>query len=232
MNYNYYRGLIFTGLEEYEKAKHCFKLAIDTPYHTLHVVQVCAFKKLVLLTWLTSTHNPNDNEHKSVRVSIRSFLSSKGITGRHLEEAGGSYCKAENINNFFIISHFDEILKDTNLGLVKQVIKKLRNEVLESLTQTNTMLSLKEIEERLDGHREFHTIKEEQEKEEALRSLKDRVMEEAGADLKYYDEDLHTVLMKMIKKGHIKAKIDMSKNIVVFAEENTELKVSYLVSSN
>jgi len=224
MNYNFYRGLIFTGLEEYEKAKHCFKLVTDTPYHALHILQVNAFKKLVLLIWLTSTHNPNDTEHKSVRVQIRSLLASKGILGKHLEESCEVYCKAENIDNFFIILNEDEITKDINHGLVKQVIKKLRNEVIESLTQTNTMLSIDEIQERLEAHREFCNMKEEQEKEMTLKNLKDKVMEEVGRDYSYHDEDLNTVLIKMIKSGKIKAKIDMSKNIVVFAEEDTSIQ--------
>lgn len=85
MNYNYYRGLLFTGLDKFEEAKHCFQLVLDTPYQILHILQVSAFKKLSLLIWLTSKHNPNDNEHKSVRVAIRSLINSKGMTGKHLE---------------------------------------------------------------------------------------------------------------------------------------------------
>lgn len=224
MNYNYFRGMIFTGLEEYEKAKHCFQLVLDTPFHSLHILQVNAFKKLVLLLWLTSTHNPNDNEHKSVRVAIKSVLHSKGMLGKHLEDACYTYSKAENINNFFIVLNHEEIEKDVNMGLVKQVIKKLRNEVIESLSQTNTMLGMDEIEERLRLHREFCDVREEQEKTDVLRKLKDKVMEEAGLGLSYNDEDAHTVLVKMIKSGRIKAQIDMKKKIVVFAEEQVTIK--------
>lgn len=223
MNYNYYRGLIFTGLEKYDQAKHCFQLVLDTPYHACHILQVNAFKKLVLLIWLTSTHNPNDTEHKSVRLSIKSVVHSKGVMGKHLEESCYNYCKAERINNFFIVCNKEEIEKDINMGLVKQVIKKLRNEILESLTQTNTMLGIGEIGERLASHREFLDVQEEQEKNETLKKLKDKIMD-SGDELTYKDEDLHTVLFKMIKDGRIKAKIDMAKNIVVFAEEDTTVQ--------
>jgi hypothetical protein len=164
MNYNYYRGLIFTALEDYDQAKHSFKLVIDTPFHALHIVQVNAFKKLVLLIWLTSTPNLNDNEHKSVRLEVKAIVHSKGLLGKHLEEACINYGKADCIHNFFIFQNYDEIIKDTNLGLVKQVIKKLRNEVIESITLTNTMLGIDEIEARLKNHREFCDVREEQEK--------------------------------------------------------------------
>ena len=118
----------------------------------------------------------------------------------------------------------DEILKDTNLGLVKQVIKKIRNEVIESLSQTNTMLEIKEIEERLKVHRHLCDAIEENQKKEALHSLKDQVMSDVQMDMSYDDEDLPTILIKLIKKGKVKARIDMKKQIVVFEDENTSIK--------
>jgi hypothetical protein len=45
-------------------------------------------------------------------------------------------------------------------------------------------------------------------------------MEESKLNLSYTDDDLHTILIKMIKTGRIRAKIDMAKNIVVFEDEN------------
>jgi len=91
MNYNYYRGLIYTALEDYDQAKHCFTLVLDTPYHTLHIVQICAFKKLALLIWLTSTHAINDDDHKAVKLDIKGVLMSKGMLGKQLEEMAEDY---------------------------------------------------------------------------------------------------------------------------------------------
>lgn len=224
MNYNYYRGLLFLGLEEYEQAKHCFKLVIDTPFSTVHILQIQAFKKLALLIWLTSTHNINDDEHKAIRVEIKGVLLAKGVLGKYLEDLCEDYCKAESINNFFIIQNYDSIVKDTNMGLVKQVIKKLRNEVIESMTQTNTMLTIQEIDERLSQHREFCDIFEETQKTNVLKQFKDVVMEDCKLDLDYKDDDLSTILIKMIKSGKIKAKIHMKKKIVVFEDENISLQ--------
>lgn len=232
MNYNYYRGLIYTGLEDYTKAKHCFQLVLDTPYPNLHILQVMAFKKLLLLIWLTSTHDPNDSDHTGVKLAIKQVLSSKGMMGRHLDQTCQAYIKADSINNFFIMGHEDEIVKDGNMGLVKLVIKKLRNEVLESLSQTNTMLGINEISDRLKTHREFCDLKEEEEKNNVLRKLKDKFMEDSEKELSYDDEDVHTVLLKMIKKGKLHAKIDTKKtissssegssnNVVVFEEDES-----------
>ena len=224
MNYNYYRGLIFTGLEDYDKAMHCFQLVLDTPTVSLHVLQVNAFKKLVLLTWLTSTHNPNDSEHKNLKVGIKKFVISKGITGRYIESMCSTYCKVDSINNFFILLNQEEITKDINLGLVKKVISKLRNEVLESLAQTNTVLGIEELSERIENHRKFMDLREEQDKLEMFKKLKDKVMLDADFDLTYRDDDAHVALVKMIKSGRISAKIDMARNVIVFDEENADVK--------
>ena len=224
MNYNYYRGLIFTGLEDYEKAKHWFQLVLETPTTTLHILQVNAFKKLVLLIWLTSTHNPNDSEHKNLKVSIKTLLLSKGIFGKHLESLCSTYSKADSINNFFILLNQEEIRKDINLGLVKKVINKLRNEILESLAQTNTVLGIEELSEKLENHRKFLDFREEQDKVEMFKKLKDKLMVDVDFDMSYRDDDVHTVLLKMIKNGKIRAKIDTSKNIVAFDEENVDIK--------
>lgn len=86
------------------------------------------------------------------------------------------------------------------------------------------MLGIDEIEERLRLHREFCDVREEQEKSDVLRKLKDKIMEETGLDLNYNDEDVHTVLVKMIKSGRIKAQIDMKKKIIVFAEEQVTIR--------
>mmetsp|Transcript_28528 Transcript_28528/g.25254 ORF Transcript_28528/g.25254 Transcript_28528/m.25254 type:complete len:341 (+) Transcript_28528:1-1023(+) len=224
MNYNYYRGLIFLALEDYEQAKHSFKLVIETPYHILHIVQICAFKKFALLTWLTSTHNINDSDHKAVRIEIKGVLYSKGMLGKQMEEITEDYCKAESINNFFIMQNQDEILKDTNLGLVKQVIKKIRNEVIESLTQTNTMLEIKEIEQRLDHHRKLCSVVEEEQKTAILSGLKGFGMEEVKMESSYEDDDLPAILLKYVKNGKIQAKIDMEKQTVIFEDENTSIQ--------
>lgn len=191
---------------------------------SLHVLQVNAFKKLVLLTWLTSTHNPNDSEHKNLKVGIKKFVISKGITGRHIESMCSTYCKADSINNFFILLNQEEITKDINLGLVKKVISKLRNEVLESLAQTNTVLGIEELSERIENHRKFMDLREEQDKLEMFKKLKDKVMLDADFDLTYRDDDAHAALVKMIKSGRISAKIDMARNVVVFDEENADVK--------
>jgi hypothetical protein len=227
MSYNYYRGLLFIGLEEYSEAKHCFQLVLDTPYQKLHINQVMAFKKTCLLIWLTSTHNIQDDDHKAVRLEIRNVLQSKGVLGKQLEQVAEEYCKAESINNFFIFSNSHSIEKDTNMGLVKQVIKKIRNEVLESMTQTNTMLTLDEINDRLAIHRAGCDAFEENQKSQGLQDLQDAVMEDSKQELTYDDEDLHSVIIKMVKTGKINAKIDMTKQSVLF--DDKEISIHSLV---
>jgi hypothetical protein len=48
--YNYYRGLLFTGLKDYESAINCFKCAISQPSYILHSAALESYKKLALLS--------------------------------------------------------------------------------------------------------------------------------------------------------------------------------------
>jgi len=49
MAYNYYRGMLFTGLKKYAQAIECFKLAIALPTTIVHKVHLESYKKLVLV---------------------------------------------------------------------------------------------------------------------------------------------------------------------------------------
>lgn len=239
MNYNYYRGMLFVGLERFDEALHCFELVLDTPHPILHILQAQAFKKIILLKWLTSIHNPNDIENKGVRVSIRAVLSSKGMSGKHLEALCHNYSKAQNINNFFILCNSEEIIKDGNLGLIKQVVRKLRNDITH-LPKIYNMLDIQEVQKRLEGHRGMLDLAEEEEKrdivnakgvsgkalEEIIMKIQQSSMEDINSPVSLYggpDEDVMTVLTKMIKNGKIKAKIDLVKGIVAFDDEESDM---------
>lgn len=51
--YNYYRGMLFTGLKRFDDAMECFKLAISAPTALMHKIFTEAYKKLFLLSLLT-----------------------------------------------------------------------------------------------------------------------------------------------------------------------------------
>mmetsp|Transcript_23765 Transcript_23765/g.23684 ORF Transcript_23765/g.23684 Transcript_23765/m.23684 type:complete len:125 (-) Transcript_23765:44-418(-) len=69
---------------------------------------------------------------------------------------------------------------------------------------------------------------------ETLKQLKDVIMEDCKLELTYDDEDLNSILIKMIKSGKINAKIDMKKQIVVFDDKHTSIEalVKKLESQN
>jgi len=52
--YNYYRGLLFTGLNRFKEAIDCFKLAISQPSQITHKVFSESYKKLSILSLLVS----------------------------------------------------------------------------------------------------------------------------------------------------------------------------------
>ena len=54
MNYDYFRGLIFTGLDMFKEAIHSFRLVTQTPHQMCHEYQLQAAKKIILLHLLTA----------------------------------------------------------------------------------------------------------------------------------------------------------------------------------
>ena len=56
--YNYYRGLLFIGLQRYQQAIDAFKLAISLPTQIIHKVHTECFKKLILVTLIHTGRLP------------------------------------------------------------------------------------------------------------------------------------------------------------------------------
>ena len=49
MTYNYYRGLLFTGLQRFPQAIECFRKVLAQPTNLLHQVHIEAHFKITLL---------------------------------------------------------------------------------------------------------------------------------------------------------------------------------------
>lgn len=76
--YNYYRGLLFTGLKRHEEAIHCFRLAVAQPSMVMHEAILESYKKLLLVSLLHADESPALPKYTSyqVRNKLRTLASS------------------------------------------------------------------------------------------------------------------------------------------------------------
>ena len=49
LTYNYYRGMLFTGLKRFDEAINCFNRVLSLPAKVVHRVHIETYKKLCLL---------------------------------------------------------------------------------------------------------------------------------------------------------------------------------------
>lgn len=57
LTYNYYRGMLFTGLKRFEEAISCFNRVLSLPARVFHRVHLESYKKLCLLLLIAPPAN-------------------------------------------------------------------------------------------------------------------------------------------------------------------------------
>lgn len=139
INYHYYRGMLFTGLEMYQEAFQCFKLVIETPHVEIHAMQIEAAKKLLLLHQLLNKDKDLYEDELKELMQNNPWQSVYMMTCR-------PYMRERRISDpQWIENSIEEICQSGNLGLIKLVSEKKKFEFLEDLSQTYIMLSLSDV---------------------------------------------------------------------------------------
>jgi len=142
--YFYYGGIVYTALKNFKQAQDFFLNVISFPAYLTSEIMIEAYKKYTLVSLL----------HEGNIPTVSRFTGS-GIS-RHIkqrcqvyEDLVNSYSthSSEDFKNC-MINHTDVLLKDNNLGLVKQVLHSLTNDNITKLTKTYITLSLKNIGEK------------------------------------------------------------------------------------
>lgn len=139
--YCYYGGMLYIGLKQFGRALECFHHAITAPANVLSAIVVESYKKYVLVALIHIGQVPAFPKY-TPSVSQR-YL--KTCTQDYLELA--NCFSSRNIGDLqhCVGSHEDSFRKDSNLGLVKQVVSSLYKRNIQRLTQTYVTLSLEDI---------------------------------------------------------------------------------------
>lgn len=102
--YNYYRGLLFIGLQKYNQAIESFKLAISLPTGVVHKVHLESYKKLVLINLIHNGRMPSLPANTSPLLKMR--IDNTLLTYKNL----GQYYLYKDEQNFtqIVTKHFTE----------------------------------------------------------------------------------------------------------------------------
>lgn len=139
--YCYYGGMLYIGLKQFGKALECFHHAITAPATVLSAIVVESYKKYILVALI---HNGQVPPFPKYTPSVaQRYL--KTCTQDYLELA--NCFSSRNIGDLqrCVGSHEEAFKKDSNLGLVKQVVSSLYKRNIQRLTQTFVTLSLEDI---------------------------------------------------------------------------------------
>lgn len=139
--YCYYGGMLYIGLKQFGKALEFFQHAITAPATVLNAIAIESYKKYILVSLIYNGQVPAFPKYTPT------------VSQRYLKTCAQDYFELVNCFNSRNIadlqrcvgSHEELFKKDSNLGLVKQVVSSLYKRNIQRLTQTFVTLSLQDI---------------------------------------------------------------------------------------
>jgi len=146
--YNYYRGLLFTGLQRFEEAMGCFKMAITQPSNIIHLCFIESYKKLLLLSLITKEKPPILPRYTANRLKIvleGNLDIYKEIIDMVTKKSSDKQKK--NLND----EKKKKLEKDNNLGLFKLLVKTQNQNKLKQLKDTYLTADYKDITNQVEG---------------------------------------------------------------------------------
>lgn len=143
--YYYYGGMIYTAVKNYDRALYYFEVAISTPAMAMSHIMLESYKKYILVSLIL----------RGKQINIPKYSSQ--VIGRFMKPLSQHYHELSNvyINNgtpdavrAVITKYHDTFVRDTNMGLVKQVLSTLYKKKIQRLTKTFLTLSLSDVASR------------------------------------------------------------------------------------
>ena len=140
--YQYYSGMIFLGLKNFENAMMAFNYCLYTPGNVASAIQLEAFKKAILTGLLLNSKLPAlpNQAVSAVQKSLESHCSTYLLFGDCFEHANYSQAKS------LLDQHQQSWDSDGNLGLITLCCEAMVGKRISQLTKTFLTLSLSNIE--------------------------------------------------------------------------------------
>ncbi|XP_074649374.1 COP9 signalosome complex subunit 3-like [Tubulanus polymorphus] len=143
--YYYYGGMIYTGLKNYERALYFYEIAITTPSMAVSHIMLEAYKKYILVALILHGKIPCLPKYTSQVVGRYIKPLCQGYQDISVAYASNNPTDLQAQVN----KHQDTIIRDSNMGLVKQCISSLYKKNIQRLTKTFMTLSLADMANRV-----------------------------------------------------------------------------------
>ncbi|XP_049809791.1 COP9 signalosome complex subunit 3 [Schistocerca nitens] len=143
--YYYYGGMIYAALKNYDRALYFFEVAVTTPAMAVSHVMLEAYKKYILVSLIL--HGKVQNIPKYTSQVVGRFI--KPLSQAY-HDLASSYSTNNSDDLKATISKYQETFaRDSNAGLVKQVLASLYRKNIQRLTKTFLTLSLSDVASRV-----------------------------------------------------------------------------------
>lgn len=143
--YYYYGGMIYAALKNYERALYFFEVAISTNAMAMSHIMLESYKKFILISLIV--HGKVLSVPKYSSQAPTRYIKSLSMAYQDLATVYKTG-NCEEVRN--TVAKFREVfVRDTNMGLVKQVTATMVRKNIQKLTRTFLTLSLADVASRV-----------------------------------------------------------------------------------
>lgn len=143
--YYYYGGMVYAAMKNYERALYFFEVAVSTPALAMSHIMLESYKKHILVSLIL--HGKVVPIPKYSSQVISRFMKPLSHAYHDLSSAYNS-SNSDEVRNV-VNKYKDSFIRDTNMGLVKQVVSSLYKKNIQRLTKTFLTLSLADVASRV-----------------------------------------------------------------------------------
>lgn len=136
--YYYYGGMIYTALKNYDRGLYFFEVAISTPALAMSHIMLESYKKFILVSLVL--HGKVQTKYSQAPTKCIKSLS------QEYQELAQTYKTGDSEAVRGLVQKYREkFVRDSNMGLVKQVSATLVKKNIQKLTRTFLTLSLADV---------------------------------------------------------------------------------------
>lgn len=140
--YYYYGGMIYTALKNYDRGLYFFEVAISTPTLAMSHIMLESYKKFILVSLVL--HGKVQTKYSQAPTKCIKSLS------QEYQELAQTYKTGDSEAVRVLVQKYREkFVRDSNMGLVKQVSATLVKKNIQKLTRTFLTLSLADVASRV-----------------------------------------------------------------------------------
>jgi len=207
--YFYYGAVCYIAMKKWKKATQFLETVISAPALVPSAVMVDSYKKYILVNLIMRGNVPD-----LPRVTSQSVLRISKQVGQPYDELATAYGTGSNEDLVKCVENNTEVyLKDSNMGLVGQVVSALHDQNIRKLTKTYLTLTFESIASHLQ-------IKEEEAQQRIIRLISTgelaATIHQNSSYVEFKETDAQYVSPQMVHflEAQIKETLTINRNVV------------------